>query len=143
MMKPTALIETSVFRYLAARPSRDIVVAAYQAITREWWCDAADRFDLVASALVLAEAGAGDPKAASTRLEALEAVALLAATPDANRLARILLVTGAVAGRAADDAAHIAVAAANGVDLLATWCFRHIASAAMRSRMERACQRVG
>ena len=35
-MKPTAYIETSVVSYLTARPSRDVVVAAYQQITREW-----------------------------------------------------------------------------------------------------------
>ena len=57
-MKPTAYIETSVVSYLTARPSRDVVVAAFQQITREWWDAAADRFDLVASALVVAEAGA-------------------------------------------------------------------------------------
>ena len=142
-MKPIAYIETSIVSYLAAWPSRDIVVAAYQEITREWWRDAADRFNLVASALVVAEAGAGDPEAAGARLEALEAVALLDATPDADRLARILLDSGAVPRQAADDAAHIAIAVTNGVDFLVTWNFRHIANAALRARMERACRQAG
>ena len=71
-MKPTVYIETSVVSYLTARPSRDVVVAAYQEITRDWWRDAPDRFDLAASALVMAEAGAGDPDAARSRLAALE-----------------------------------------------------------------------
>ena len=35
-MNPTAYIETSVVSYLAARPSRDVVVAAYREVTREW-----------------------------------------------------------------------------------------------------------
>ena len=69
-MKPTAYIETSVVSYFAARPSRDVVVAAYQQITREWWRTAADRFDLVISALVLSEAEAGDPQAAQARIKA-------------------------------------------------------------------------
>ncbi len=30
-------IESSVISYLTARPSRDIIVAAYQEITRKWW----------------------------------------------------------------------------------------------------------
>ncbi|MDE0717630.1 MAG: hypothetical protein OXH64_06800, partial [Rhodospirillaceae bacterium] len=42
--------------------------------------------------------------------------------------------------RAAGDAAHIAVAAANGADYLVTWNFRQIVNATMRSRIERACR---
>ena len=139
-MKPTAYIETSVVSYLTARPSRDVVVAGYQAITREWWRDASDRFDLVASALVVAEARAGDSDAAQSRLMALEAITLLDATQNAEELARNLLDLGAVPRQAADDAAHIAIAVANGVDYLVTWNFRHIANAAMRARIERVCR---
>ena len=142
-MRPLAYIETSVVSYLTARPSRDVVIAAYQEITREWWRDAPDRFDLVASALVVAEARAGDPDAARIRLEALEAVTLLDATPDAENLANALVEAGAVPRQAADDAAHIAIAVTNGVDFLVTWNFRHIANAAMRARIERVCRGAG
>lgn len=142
-MKPTAYIETSVVSYLAARPSRDVVIAAYQEITRQWWRDARDRFQLVVSELVLSEAGAGDRDAAQARLQALEAVTLIAATAEAETLAQRLLETGAVPRQAAADAAHIAVAVANGADYLLTWNFRHIANAAMRARIESVCRRSG
>ncbi|MDE2773181.1 MAG: type II toxin-antitoxin system VapC family toxin [Gemmatimonadota bacterium] len=142
-MRPTAYIETSVVSYLTARPSRDVVIAAYQEITREWWRRASDRFDLVASALVVEEARAGDPDAAHVRLETLQAVTLLDATPDAENLANALIVAGAVPREAADDAAHIAIAATNGVDFLVTWNFRHIANAAMRARIEQGCRQAG
>jgi len=59
-MKPKAYIETTVVSYLTAWPSRDVVIAGYQQTTREWWRDAADRFELVASELVINEASAGD-----------------------------------------------------------------------------------
>ena len=85
-MNPTAYIETSVVSYLTARPSRDVVVAAYQEVTRAWWRDAATRFELVASALVIAEARVGDVDAARARLEALKDVAFLDATLDAEQL---------------------------------------------------------
>lgn len=142
-MKPTVYIETSVISYLTARPSRDVVAAAYQQVTREWWDRAADRFDLVASELVVAEAGAGDTDAARTRLKALEAITLLDATEDAAKLAGKLTAFGAVPQRAAEDAAHIAIAVTNGIDYLVTWNFRHIANAAMRSRIERMCRQEG
>ena len=142
-MKPTVYIETSVVSYLTARPSRDVVVAAYQEITRDWWRDAPDRFDLAASALVMAEAGAGDPDAGRSRLAALEAVTLLDATAEAEILARELLDSRAVPRQAAADAAHIAIAVTNGVDYLVTWNFRHIANAAMRLAIEHVCRRTG
>lgn len=145
-MNPAAYIETSVVSYLTARPSRDVVVAAYQEVTREWWRDAAARFRLVASELVLAESGAGDPTAARDCLKALEGVALLSASRDAEDLARQLVDLGAVPREAAADAAHIAIAVTNGVEYLVTWNFRHIANAAnaaMRVRIERACRQSG
>ena len=141
-MKPTVYIETSVVSYLTARPSRDVVVAAYQEITREWWNGAAQRFSLLASELVVAEAGAGDAEAARARLNVLETVALLDAREDAADLAQKLLDLAALPRKAAGDAAHIAIAVTNGVDYLVTWNFRHIANAAMRSRIEAVCRRA-
>jgi hypothetical protein len=53
-MKPKVYLETTIVSYLTAWPSRDIVVAAHQQITREWW-DRRDRFDLFVSRAVLEE----------------------------------------------------------------------------------------
>ena len=142
-MKPIAYIETSVVSYLAARQSRDVVVAAYQEVTRQWWLTARGRFDLVASELVVTEAGEGDVHAARARLEMLESVTLLNVTRHSEELTRLLLDHGAVPREAAADAAHIAIAVANGVDYLVTWNFRHIANAAMRSRIELVCRQAG
>jgi len=36
-MKPTVYIETSVISYLTAKLSRDLIVAAHQQITNDWW----------------------------------------------------------------------------------------------------------
>ncbi len=142
-MMPTAYIETSIVSYLTARPSRDLVIAAHQEITREWWSNAPNRFELVASELVFAEAGAGDPEIAQIRLSALEAVSLLDATPDAENFAQTLVELGAIPRRAVDDAAHIAIAVTNGVNFLVTWNFRHIANAAIRFQIEHACREAG
>ena len=142
-MRPVAYIETSVVSYLTARPSRDVVVMAHQQATREWWRTARDRFRLAASALVIREAGQGDPNAARARLTALDGVPLLDATAEAEHLARELIALRAVSPSAAVDAAHIAIAVTNHVHYLVTWNFRHIANAAMRSRIERVCRGAG
>lgn len=33
----TVYIETTIVSYLTARPSRDVVLAAHQMLTRDWW----------------------------------------------------------------------------------------------------------
>lgn len=142
-MRSVAYIETSVVSYLTARPSRDVVMVARQQVTREWWRTAPDRFQLVASELVIREARQGDPNAARDRLMRLESVALLDATEDAEQLARKLIASRAVPPHAAVDAAHIAIAVTNRVHYLVTWNFRHIANAAMRSRIEWTCRSEG
>ena len=62
---------------------------------------------------------------------------------EAENLVHSLVDPGAVPGRAADDAAHIAIAVTNGVDFLVTWNFRHIANTAMRARIEQVCRQTG
>lgn len=36
-MAELVYIETTVVSYLTARPSRDLIVAAHQQITHDWW----------------------------------------------------------------------------------------------------------
>jgi hypothetical protein len=70
-MKPSAYLETTIVSYLTAWPSRDVVMAANQAITREWWTSSKDEFDLYVSQLVIDESAAGDADAAARRGEVL------------------------------------------------------------------------
>jgi hypothetical protein len=65
-MKPKVYIETSVISYLMARPSRDILVAANQQVTQEWWQDRRIKFELYVSQLVEQEASSGDAEAVSS-----------------------------------------------------------------------------
>jgi hypothetical protein len=41
------------------------------------------------------------------------------------------------------DAAHVGIAAINGVDFLVTWNLRHLANAAVRGKIDEACRGVG
>jgi hypothetical protein len=56
--------ETSIVSYLTARPSNDLLAAACQKATIDWWDTQRSRFDLYASDIVLEEAGKGDSEAA-------------------------------------------------------------------------------
>lgn len=51
LMKPRVYLETTIISYLTARPSRDVVVAAHQELTRQWWETRSGHFDLLVSEL--------------------------------------------------------------------------------------------
>ena len=142
-MKPRVYVETTVISYLAARPARDVVVAGRQQSTRDWWMTASQRFELVVSALVRQEAGAGDPDAVRARLALLDPLGSLDVGAEAQELAERLVDADAVPASAQRDAVHIAVAATNGVQYLVTWNLRHIANAVVRPRIEAACRQAG
>jgi predicted nucleic acid-binding protein len=136
-------VETSVISYLTAWPSRDIVIAGHQQTTRDWWQEQSQSFQLVASQLVIQEASAGDTVAAQERLKILKNIELLEVTEDAMNLAQVLIQSGPLPRKAAEDALHIAIAVTNGVEYLLTWNCKHIANASMRSSIERICRSAG
>jgi len=50
-MKAKIYLETTIASYLTARPSRDLIVAAHQQITQEWWETWRQKFDIFISEL--------------------------------------------------------------------------------------------
>lgn len=141
-VKPRVYIETSVLSYLTSWPSRDLVKAAHQEVTIEWWAGR-ERFDLFVSEAVLGEISRGDPGAARLRLVAAEGLPALTATPEAQALAGALLRAAAMPAKAAIDAAHVAIATVHGMNFLLTWNCAHIANAVMRESIEEVCRRHG
>lgn len=142
-MKPTLYIETTIISYLTARPSRDLVAVARQQVTQEWWDAERERYDLVISEAVVAEAMRGDAAAAQRRLDALAGIPEVVLTDEAASLAEALLHPGPIPLQAALDATHIAAAALAGSDFLLTWNFKHLANAALRNRIDAACRNAG
>lgn len=126
-MKPTVYIETTVVSYLTARPSRDLIIAAHQQITVEWWDQVLPRVDPFVSELVLAEIGKGDPQAASRRMERTKGIPLLEFFSEIYELGRQYFDVLGLPDKALADAYHVAVATWHGVDYVVTWNCAHIA----------------
>ena len=136
-------LETTIVSYLAARPSRDLIVAANQEITHEWWEARRRGFDLYVSELVVAEAEGGDPDAARRRLAFFHGLPVLHVSDVITALASALTGRGAVPQASFADAVHIALAAVNGLDYLLTWNMTHILNAERRPRIEEVCRASG
>ena len=126
MAIPKVYVETSVISYLTAKPSRDLIVAAHQQVTRDWWSHR-KRFELFVSDAVLEEAKRGDKAAAARRKVALEGISVLSATALAQTLAADFLRAAVMPSNAA----------------IVTWNCTHIANAIVRAKIETVCRKAG
>ncbi|MBF0407915.1 MAG: type II toxin-antitoxin system VapC family toxin [Candidatus Riflebacteria bacterium] len=127
--KKRVYIETSIISYLTSLPSRNLLVAAWQSLTTEWWDKRRNDFDLFASELVMEEASRGDPLASKRRIKVLDGIPFLKLTDSAIHLSQKLISKGALPSKASDDALHISLAAIHRVDYLLTWNCKHIDNA--------------
>jgi len=142
-MKPSVYIETTVVSYLTSRTSRDVIVAGRQALTSEWWDTCQERFEIFVSPLVVEEAREGDPRAARRRMAAIAGVPAVAATDEALHVSQLLIQSGPMPKQYPEDALHIGICAANGIDYLVTWNCTHLANAVLRRQIERLLMDAG
>jgi hypothetical protein len=141
-MKPTVYIETTIPSYLVARPSKLPRLQADQATTRQWWNQHAGDFEMFVSDVVIREVRRGDAAMAEDRLAKVQSLPVLTLTETAESLANLLLEK-VIPVQAIGDAAHIAVAAVNGMDFLLTWKCRHINNRYTIRRIEKCCADAG
>ena len=134
-------LETTFISYLVARPSRDLLVAAHQQVTLDWWADRRPEFTCYVSQVVIDEASAGDPHEIQKRLAVISGLPVLEVSEEAELLTQAILSTGVIPDRAIRDAAHIAVAAVHGIDYLLTWNCKHLANAQIMRRIGMVCAR--
>lgn len=142
-MKPKVYLETSVVSYLTALPSNDLRAMANQNSTLEWWQTRRQKFELLISEFVIAEASLGNPEAAQRRLAAIADLAELEATESVRALGKALIQYHALPANAEMDAYHVAIATVHGVEFLLTWNCTHIANAATRPKIEATCRNLG
>ncbi len=143
MLKPRVYVETSIPSYLTSKPSRDLVVAAQQQITHQWWQTAFENFDLYISEIVIGEIQAGNPKVARRRLKIVDHLAILKSDAETLRLTKFYDGELGLTGRARADLPHFAFAVAYQMDFLATWNCSHIANAIVIRRLHRINKAAG
>jgi len=135
--KHTLYLETTIPSYYTARTSRDLIVAARQAVTAEWLTKESHKYDIYASQFVLDEAAEGDSEAAEKRLNFLLPFPLLEITDEVILLTEIILNTRLFPEKAVRDVSHIAVTSAHGIEYLLTWNCNHINNANIKERLRK------
>ena len=141
--KKKVYVETTVISDATALPSKDLILAGRQIISKEWLEHASVDYELYSSFLVRREALRGDANAATRRMAALANLRELQADDRAQRLALRLIEGKAVPMEFPDDALHIATAALNRMDYLVSWNFKHITNAHTIPKVKRICEENG
>ena len=131
----TVYVETSIISYLRQKPSTQVVLAARQLLTHQWWNDERRNYGLVASQFVIDEASAGDPTLAAERLQLLTGIPLLPLDPVIADIADEIMSRAILPEKARTDALHIATVAHHRIQYLLTWNCRHIANARILPRI--------
>lgn len=139
--KRTVYIETSIVSYLTARPSSDLLAAAWQKATVDWWDTQRNRFECYISDIVLEEAGRGDALASAKRLDALSGIPILSITNGIVELSEMIINEGVLPKKAIDDSLHISIATIHQIDFFLTWNCRHIANAEIKPLIQNICMR--
>lgn len=131
----TVYVETSIISYLRQKPSTQVVLAARQLLTHQWWNDERTNYQLVSSQFVIDEASAGNPTLAAERLQLLAGIPLLLLDPAIADIAAEIMSRAILPEKACTDALHIAAVAHHRIQYLLTWNCRHIANARILPRI--------
>jgi len=135
--KEQVYLESTVISYYANRRSANLIVAAYQVITAEWWESELPKYDAYISDFVLQEIGRGDQAAAAKRLAAAELFPLLEIPDRVEELAERYLSEIDIPRKSRVDAFHIATAVVNGMDYILSWNFHHISNVFVKEKIRR------
>ena len=128
---------------MVARPACDLLQVTRQQLTRDWWETQREKHELFTSQVVLDEFAFGETTMAQLRLENPSGVPLLPVTDDVKELAREVLTSGLLPASSDRDATDIALAGAYEMELLLSWNCRHIANAAIQTRLRRLVESAG
>ncbi len=137
MARPTVYIESTIISYYAASRTRDLILAAHQEITREWWESVLPTLDPYVSQIVFDEISRGDADAAQRRLATVGEFKVLEMTADVASLADMYFNALSIPQKARNDSLHMALAVYHGMDYLVSWNCTHISSGRVRNVVTR------
>jgi len=135
-MKSSIYIESSVISYFTARLSKNLIVAAHQQITQEWWDNSLQYFNPFVSPVVIDEISKGDKEAARLRLGKIKNLPLLKVTSDIKKLSENYFSSLQIPQKAEADAYHLAIACWYKIDFLVTWNCTHLANGFIIKQLE-------
>jgi len=136
-------IETSVVSYFVGEISKNIIIAGHQASTKDFWGKLNIEIEPIISALVIKEASQGDKEKAESRIKAIEGFTVIDVSIQAEDLADLLLEKNGIPKEFPEDALHVAIAAVEKIDFIATWNFKHINNPFTKNKIKQIIEDAG
>jgi hypothetical protein len=125
-------VESTIPSYATARPSRDVLIAAKQILTRDFWDNEHRKHDLYISEYVMEECSRGDSEAARKRLDFVVGIPVYPKTAEIEALAAVYQKLLGIPDRAKTDCNHLAVCVLEHIDYLLTWNCTHLGAIAQK-----------
>jgi predicted nucleic acid-binding protein len=136
MVKKSVYIETTIPSYATAKTSRDVIKAGRQAMTKLFWENARQNYDLYISQYVIDECSDGDVNAAKRRIDFIEGLTFINTTAKIEELAHIYQQLLGIPEDSKTDSFHLAVCVDAKIDYLLTWNYTHLGMASYRKLLE-------
>ena len=124
--KKKVYLETTIPSVVTARASRDIINAYQQEITRFFWENERNKYDLYISKYVIEECSKGDVNAAKKRVELIKDIPYLDINEEVEKLAEEYFKYLNVPKKAKTDCFHLAVCVVEKIDFLISWNMTHL-----------------
>lgn len=123
--------------------SKNLIVAAYQEITKDWWENELKKYTPFISQFVIEEISRGDSKAIKQRLKAIKGFAELALTDEVYEMGALYHKEIKIPRRAYIDLFHISVAVVHGMDFILSWNFHHITNVFVKEKIRIINDKIG
>ncbi len=142
MPKPRAYVETTIPNfYYDFRDSPGITLR--REVTRRWWTNAAQRYELLTSTFVHDELAAGTSGYVALRLSLLTGIQQIDLVPEIREIVLTYLSHKLMPAKPQHDAVHLALASYYECDLIVTWNCRHLANPNKAEHIQRINARLG
>jgi hypothetical protein len=124
--KKSLYVETTIPSYATSRGSSNLVTAARQFLTKRFWEEERENYDLYTSQYVIEECELGDKDAAKRRLEFIAGIPVIPKTHDIAHLAQTYFSLLTIPEKARADCLHLAACVITKLDYLLSWNCTHL-----------------
>jgi predicted nucleic acid-binding protein len=139
-MKQKVYLDSTIPSYYADERES---LAIFTEITKKWWSEMADSYDLFLSDAVLQELSSGNYPRKAEILEFVSTVALLPLVNDIEQIVEYYIANYVMPKSFVGDAVHLAYASFYNIDYLLTWNCNHLANANKRKHIQVINGRLG